>query len=289
MAAPSWHTQTMTNEPTCAAIHILLPAYSIGATDPDETAQVQHHLASCRQAAVELADYLALSDALLFSAPAVEAPAAIEDRLRALTSVPASASPEAVSRRSPGREGPWRRLRRALAAPQFRPALVLGAAALVALLVVSLYAGGQVRRLRESQAELIAQLDQQQAVLTQVGEGDFLRITLPAGPAGEATGAYATVVCNPTQRAGFVLAEGLPPLPADQAYQLWLIHGEERVSGGIFEPDSQGYGRIAFLAPQPMGEYEAIGISAEPIGGSAAPTSPAVIQGSLYGENGYQG
>ncbi len=44
----------MTNETEqyCAAIHPLLPAFSIGATDPDETALVQKHLAACPQADV---------------------------------------------------------------------------------------------------------------------------------------------------------------------------------------------------------------------------------------------
>ena len=121
-----------------------------------------------------------------------------------------------------------------------------------------------------------------------MGEGAFLRITLPAGPAGEASGAYATVVCDPSEAAAFVLAENLPVLASDQAYQVWLIHGDERVSGGLFRPNAQGNGAIAFQAPKPMGDYDAIGISTEPATGSARPTSPPVIQGDLYGDTDYQ-
>lgn len=61
----------MTNETEqyCAAIHPLLPAFSIGATDPDETTLVQEHLAACPQAVAELASYQMLAGVLLFSAP----------------------------------------------------------------------------------------------------------------------------------------------------------------------------------------------------------------------------
>lgn len=281
----------MTNETEqyCAAIHPLLPAFSIGATDPDETTLVQEHLAACPQAVAELASYQMLAGVLLFSAPPVEAPAGLADRIRGAAGAPTGASSCALPQPSTVENGFWRRLRQTLSSPQFRPALALGALALIALLAVGLYFDAQVRQLRDLQAGLIAQLTQQQAVLTQVGEGAFLRITLPAGPAGEATGAYATLVCNPTEQAGFVLAENLPALAADQAYQVWLIHGEERVNGGLFRPNAQGDGAIAFKAPKPMGEYEAIGISVEPATGSPRPTSPPVIQGSLYGDTGYQG
>lgn len=273
----------MINEQSCEAVHPLLPAYSIGATDPDETIQVQSHLATCPMAAGELASYLEVSDALLFSSETVDAPPILRERLRAATTPPG----QAVSPRSS--QGVWERLRQALASQHMRPALAVGFMALAALLALGLYFSGQVNHLLDSQAELIAMASNQQAVLTQVGEGEFLRITLPPGPAGEATGAYATVVCNPTQPAAFVLAEKLPALPPGQAYQVWLIQGEERVSGGLFRPDAEGNGTIAFQAPRPMGEYESVGISAEPAGGSPRPTSPAVIEGSLYGEGGYQG
>lgn len=282
------HAMTNETEQYCAAIHPLLPAFSINATDPDETVLVQKHLAACPQATSELASYLTLAEALLFSAPPVMTPAGLEGRIRAGVRTPPSASSRAMPQPLPMRVGFWQRLRQILSSPQFRPALVLGVLAVVALLAVGLYFDAQVRQLRGSQASLIAQLTQQQAVLTQVGEGAFLRISLPAGPAGEATAAYATVVCNPKEQAGFVLAENLPALAADQAYQIWLIRGEERISGGLFRPDAQGNGAIVFRAPKAMGEYEAIGISAEPIAGSPGPTSLPVIQGSLYGDTGYQ-
>ena len=63
------HAMTNEIEQDCAAIHSLLPAFSINATDPDETALVQKHLATCSQATAELAGYQALAEALLFSAP----------------------------------------------------------------------------------------------------------------------------------------------------------------------------------------------------------------------------
>ena len=58
----------------CSEIHELIPAYCLGATDPGETRRVEAHLAQCREAAADAADYQALSETLLFSAPAVGPP-----------------------------------------------------------------------------------------------------------------------------------------------------------------------------------------------------------------------
>jgi len=44
----------------CDEIRELLAAYSMGATDPEETALVERHLPDCPEAVAELAEYLAL-------------------------------------------------------------------------------------------------------------------------------------------------------------------------------------------------------------------------------------
>lgn len=265
----------------CQVIHPLIPAYALGAADADEAVLVEAHLAGCAEAAAELAAYTELADTLLYSAPPVQPPAALAGKLRAATApnAPAPARQPVLARTQPGF---WQRLGAALSPRQWRPAYVLAALALLTLVATNLYWGSQMQSLRSAQQTLAARLDQQTDVLTQVGEGDFLRIYLPAGPAGEASDAYATVVCNPKQQAGFILAENLPALPEDQAYQVWLIKDGQRTSGGLLQPNDQGLGWLAFRAPLPMGEYTEVGITAEPATGSPGPTSPPVIKGNLY-------
>lgn len=263
----------------CDAIKALIPAFSLGATDPDETALVMAHLNDCPEAAAELAAYADLASTMLFSAPAMQPPTRLADRLRAATT---STAPAKAERGAPSL---WQRLAAALAAPQRRPALAIAVVALALLMAVSVLATAQLATLRRQQQDLIARLEQQAALLSMVAEDDFLRIQLPAGPAGQAAGAYATVLCNPAQAEGLILAESLPPLPTDQTYQVWLIKDNQRVSGGLLQPDSRGASTLLFRAPEPMGAFDAIGITQEPAGGSPAPTSPPVIKGNLYTPN----
>jgi hypothetical protein len=119
-------------------------------------------------------------------------------------------------------------------------------------------------------------------VLTEVGHGTSLRISLPAGPAGATTGATGAVVCNPEEPQGFLVAENLPPLQPGQIYQVWLVQGDTLVNAGQFQPDSDGHGRVVFSAPLPMGQYSAMQITAEPAEGSSQPTGDPVISGALY-------
>lgn len=265
----------------CETIHPLIPAYGLGAADADEVALVEAHVAQCPQAAAELADYVALAETMLFSAPRVQAPAGLAAKLRA-AAAPAAAQTARQSVPTQAQPGFWQRLSDALSPRQWRPAYVLAALALVALVATNLYWGSQVRAVHSAQQALAARLDRQTEVLTQVGEGNFLRIYVPAGPAGEASDAYATVVCNPKQEAGFILAENLPALPADQAYQVWLTKDGQRTSGGLLQTNDQGLGWLVFRAPLPMGQYTAVDITAEPAASSAAPTTQPVIQGNLY-------
>lgn len=270
----------------CIEIHDLIPAYCLGATDPDETKLVEAHLGACPNAAAEVADYLALSEALLYSAPVVAAPAGLANKLVAATSVaasPASVAPSSQSRLQ--EKGPtlWQRFVATLAGAGARPLPVLAAIALVALLAVNVYLMTQVGGLRGSLDDLESRLGQQVAVLTQVGEGTNVRIGLPAGPAGVVTAAYGAIVCSPEESQGFLLAENMPVLDSGEAYQVWLGQGDQVISVGLFEADGAGYGKLVFTAPLPMGQYDSVRVTAEPATGSVGPTSAPTIGGSLYG------
>lgn len=272
----------------CSEIHELIPAYCLGATDPDETRRVEAHLAQCREAAADAADYQALSETLLFSAPAVEPPASLAASLLAATSPRAdmalpAAAPAVQATAQDRRPSLWQRLREALVALSLHPLPVLAAIALVALLAINLYLISQNGALRSAIDSLQGQGGQQIAVLTQVGEGVNLRIPLPPGPAGVATAAYGALVCNPDQPTGFLLAENLPPLEPDHAYQVWLGQGDMRESVGLFQADDAGHGRLVFTAPLPMGQYDSIRVTAEPATGSAQPTTLPAIGGGIYG------
>lgn len=278
--------EMMTTE--CTEIHELIPAYCLGATDPDETRLVAAHLAGCPDAAAEAAEYRMLSEGLLFSAPPAAPPACLANKLFAATAAtaePAKPVVAAAVQAQPGDADPslWDRFRAALAGSGLRPLPVLAAIALIAVLAVNVYLVNQIGLLRGSFDDLEGRLGKQTAVLTQVGEGTNVRIALPPGPAGAATAAYGALVCNPEEPVGFLLAENMPSLAPGEAYQVWLGQGDTLVSAGIFEADAAGYGRIVFSASLPMGQYDSLRVTAEPASGSAQPTSLPTIGGSLYG------
>jgi anti-sigma-K factor RskA len=72
---------------------------------------------------------------------------------------------------------------------------------------------------------------------------------------------------------------GLPALPEDRAYQLWLTASDgTRTSGALFKTTpSQEIVSVLVRSPVPVGEMLGFGITVEPEAGSAAPTGPRII------------
>ncbi len=109
--------------------------------------------------------------------------------------------------------------------------------------------------------------------LRPVGEGDPGGGVRPAG----------VVYADPAYDVALLLTHGMPPLRADQRYQVWLIHPDgSRDSGGLFSVDDRGNGQLLIRAPAPFARYQAVGISPEPYDGSPRPTAPGVVRGDLH-------
>ena len=58
-------------------------------------------------------------------------------------------------------------------------------------------------------------------------------------------------------------AWGLPPCEDDRYYELWLVEGEERVSGGSFTVGPSGRVEVNMNAPDFAGSYSTVGITYE--------------------------
>lgn len=71
----------MANEMNCDSLRELIPAYSLGATDPDETRQVEAGLKDCPGLAEELAEFQASLIGLARAVPQVDPPAAVLEGL----------------------------------------------------------------------------------------------------------------------------------------------------------------------------------------------------------------
>lgn len=289
-------------------IQDLVPALAIGATDAGETAAVLRQAAS-PQVADALDVYGSLAELLLFSAPPATAPPALEARLRAAISRPAAATgtpPESQplpSLRAPPPAVPARR--RAWHWPPAVPiAAAVATAAALLLLLLNIYWMREIVALRASHAALRQQLDAQtarfsayvsdqerllqaqveqlatqDALLAQLVAGESERYTMQAVQPGSS--AVAQVAWLDQENVAILRAEGFPPLQEGQAYQLWLIRGDTRTSGGLFTVDDSGDGTYIFHPTQSLEEFDGMGITPEPAGGSPGPTAPPVVRAQL--------
>ena len=237
-----------------ASIEELIPAYALGATDPAESQAVQSHLPTCPDCRALLASYSDLGGALLYATPPMSAPRGAAERMQGRLAPPRqSAAP------APWWTRPGSRL------------LVPGLAFAVLLLVISnLYwfsrANGLQSQVAE-QASLAASLTNASAI--------SLHADTPA------PNAQGVVYASTKEQIALLCVYGMPELPQDKAYQVWLIQDGKRESGGVFQVSEYGFGFLMVKPTRPLNEYSALGITVEPLGGSPAPTSPRVLGGSL--------
>jgi anti-sigma-K factor RskA len=93
--------------------------------------------------------------------------------------------------------------------------------------------------------------------------------------------ASGTLIMDQNGDYGTLVVDQLPTLDAQHQYQVWLNRGGERVSGGLFSVNNEGYGSMELLAPDSLTQYDSIGITIEPKGGSLGPTGAKVLGGDL--------
>ncbi|MCB0019650.1 MAG: anti-sigma factor [Anaerolineales bacterium] len=226
------------SELTHDEIREILPDYALSLLDQSERAQVVAHLAGCPSCRAELADYTTVVDKLPLAAPIVDPSPALKARLR--QRIAPAAQPAAVSW--------WERLFGRSAPARWQPVLALAALVLLLSVVV------------------IWQL---------AGRDANSQITL--SPTEVAPAASGLINITADGRTATLAVTGLPELPADQQYQLWLIVDGQRQSGAIFSVDEGGGATVPIDAARPLAEYGAFGITVEPAGGSPGPTGARVL------------
>lgn len=112
--------------------------------------------------------------------------------------------------------------------------------------------------------ETLAQLHQPGAVTVAIGDAT-----------GEHPAAVGMVTMMPGGDEAMLSVANLPPPPAGNTYQAWLIVGGAPVSAGTFSVDATGGGHHPISAT--TGSFEAVGVSLEPSGGSDQPTPGNII------------
>jgi hypothetical protein len=256
------------HDDACAHVLELIPAYSIGATDPDEEEFIKAMLAACPEAAEELAGYSRLAEALHYSVPQVQPPPALAENLRASLRQRAALKPE--------RRG----LAQVRRAQYWRLVAVLAAGILIVLLASNIFLLMQVDHIRRYQDQVATRLHDQDTALMLVGLGASNRLELPAVQPG--TGAedtpFAAIVWDPQGEYALLYVKNFPPLQPGTAYQLWVERDGQLSSVGTFPVDQDGLGLLVFRTAVPIPTYDAIQITVEPHAGSRQPTTPPLVQ-----------
>lgn len=153
------------------------------------------------------------------------------------------------------------------------PQLATGLALAMALAFV--VTGARAVQLQNEVGHLQSQVQSQQALLEILRSPDTRLVALAQD--GGADAPRAQLLFDPAGASGYIVTSALPVLPPDETYQLWLIDDGTPVSAGLFRVDARGVAGVPITASQPVEDYQAIGISREPDGGSAQPTDVVLL------------
>jgi len=82
------------------------------------------------------------------------------------------------------------------------------------------------------------------------------------------------VVAQNNEQAVIRLSQ-LPDLTAEQTFQLWLIDDSGAQSGGLFQSTENNEAYLVVPNDKPINQYAAFGVSVEPEGGSPLPDGPS--------------
>ena len=237
--------------------------------------------------------------AVALSAPQIEPPAGLKDRILA-----ACTAPGPGARPAPGRSVVVTPARgKVVAFPLSR--LVPWAAA-AALAVAALWLARQNQALQNENAllrterqlaEVAYQMAQSQlterSLLAESMINDLgrklrssedlarLKVTALASLAGNTKEAQVIAVWDPEQQAGLLSLEKLPAIADTQDYQIWVVDPayKDPVNGGVFHISADGNVALAFKPDQPVTRAAAFAISLEKKGGSPKAEGPVLLLG----------
>lgn len=230
--------------------HDNVASYVLGALPDEEHERFAAHLAACEQCSTAVAELQVAADALPLAATQIAPPPELKDRVMNVVRSEAQLRQAAEGEARPARPEPKRRRWRG----RFLGLAPLPAAAAASLLLAVLVAGGI----------LIA------------GSGDSTRTVQGQVLIASAPTARATLKLS--DDATKLTVSGMPAPPAGKVYQVWLKPPMQapRPTRALFRVDAKGDADVQIQNSRLKG-IEQVLVTAEPDGGSQAPTSDPVI------------
>jgi anti-sigma-K factor RskA len=237
---------------THTEIEELLGAYALDAVDAEERQEVEDHLATCPRCRAEIAAHREVT--ALLGNPAGDAPAVAPEDLWDRISASLQDEPPALA--PVVRPTDWRRF--AVIAP-------LAAVAAALILVVGLLAA-KVGNLDNKVKGLGTAYSVGAVILNPSHRTVQLTST---------TGSWHTEVVVLRDGQGFVINPTMPSLRPSETFQLWALSSGKVVSLGVLGSHPGG----AAIRVEPT--MTTLMITAEPLGGTPAPTTPVLVRGNL--------
>jgi len=240
-------------------LHTLTGAYALDAIDGAERDRFEHHLSRCQSCGNEVRG-LQDTAARLGVAVARVPPPGLRSRVLSATASTRQLPPAADVRPArPARPG-----------ASWLPRLAVGLAAAAVAVAVAL---GFL--LASSQRQLTTAQSQQQAIAAVLGSPGARLLTHRTSLGGTVT----VVVARHAGKMIFTSA-GRPALPGTKVYQLWLL-GQPRTRSAGLLPAARA-GRTGPVLASGLVRGDQVGVTVEPAGGTAQPTTTPIVVIPLY-------
>jgi len=238
-------------------VHELAGAYALDALDDAERERFERHLARCSSCAEDVRRMTSTATALAL-AVAAEPPSGLKQRVLAA----AAATPQLPplpSTAAPRRHG------RPVTRSAWFPRLALGVAAVgvAAAVVLAVVTVSTQDRLDRLQA-------QNQAIASVLAASDAQIAT-----GTSSTGGKATVVLSYAQQKMIFTSTGLPALPDNKVYELWLLSTGSAKSAGLLPQPTDG--KTAPVLAAGLTSADKVGVTVEPAGGTSSPTTTPIL------------
>jgi len=252
-----------------------LALYALGVLSGEERESLEKHLATCAECKLELEQLRGEGALLALSTVGPKPPARARQRLLeavAKESAPAEQRGPMPASKRVGSKGSWWGW--------------LGWAATAAVIVFAASLWKENAALRQGlasasdrAAQSAREMEELRRVAAPLLEPEAQRITLVAAKTPPQPQGKAFYLRN---RASLLfVASNLAPLPAQKAYELWLIPAQGApIPAGVFKPDAHGSATVV-NPPLPAGtEAKAFAITIENEAGASTPTMPIVMMGA---------
>jgi hypothetical protein len=272
----------------------LVAAHALDALDAGELRSLEEHLSTCADCRIELDELRGTVATIALSAPTVEPPEALRDRILAVArTTPQTQKPHAVSKESVPDMVPKKSKtapnnvvsfipREAKTSNGLKFVALAASLAFVAALIGLIAIWQQHRQTRALVSELTNRIAKTEGDLAREREmreafaAPDVRLSELRGTASAPLASAKFGVDRYTGRA-MLLAYNLPAPPAGKEYQLWYISDGKPLPGGVFRTDAKGNGELKGIV-SPEGRAAGVfAVTLEPQGGGSAPTSAPIL------------